>query len=164
MRRTANYLLIVLLLVGAVSLWLKWADKPRQDEVARPADVLLERDDITPVPFAPPDSVAADGTAPVHLVVLNGTAQPRLAQQVGLAVTLVGCVTERIGNAPHTHFEKSLLINRRLPVKAAAQLAARLGGVTVIDEKDSRTTEDALLVLGADFDRVCRSLGLSPSP
>jgi hypothetical protein len=101
----------------------------------------------------------ADGEkATVHLAVLNGTTTAGLAREFGLILTTAGCVTAQISNAPHQHFPQTLLVNRRLSLPAAAALAARLGEIPFITEKDPRTTEDAVLVLGADCDRVRAAL------
>ena len=159
MRNSTNYLLLALLLVCALSLWLGRSLSPGEPE--EPAR------DLAPAP-GPESGLSASGEvtgpvaeSPIHLVVLNGTAEPGLARDVSLAVTLVGCVTERVDNAPHLHFAKTVLINRRLERGAAADLASRLGGVPVIEERDLRTTEDAVLVLGADYARICRALQLT---
>ena len=71
---------------------------------------------------------------------------------------LLGCVVERVGNAPHNDHARSLLVNRRLDSKTAAALAGRLGGLPVLREADSRTTEDAVLVLGQDHEHLLRRL------
>jgi hypothetical protein len=161
MRRIANPLLMVLLVAGGLSLWLGRSESPDRPPPAPQAASVPEAW-LPPSAQVPKDSdEGQDGPArtAVHLAVLNGTPQPRLAQQVSLAVASIGCVAERVGNAPHDRFERSLLVNRRLDPAAAADLAARLGGLQVILEKDPRFSEDAVLVLGADCERVLQSLG-----
>jgi hypothetical protein len=94
------------------------------------------------------------------LVILNGTAEPGLARDVSLALAAFGYVTDRIGNAPHPNYDHSLLINRRLSGPQTETLAQLLGHLDHFEENDSRTSEDAVLVLGADWWRVFRALGL----
>jgi hypothetical protein len=159
MKRPANLLLLTLLAVCLLSLWL-----------GRSGRDSAERDDVgetLPVPAAATRAVApADSppSPPVHLAVLNGTSEAGLARDIGLAVALCGCVAERVGNAPRADLPHSLLVNRRLPAAVAARLAARLGGLPVIEERDLRTSEDAVLVLGGDYARVNRALALPRSP
>jgi len=90
----------------------------------------------------------------VHLVVLNGTPVANLAGDFSLLVARAGCVADRIGNASHDGYQASLLVNRRLEDDHAAALAARLGGPVLLREHDARATEDAVLVLGADHERL----------
>jgi hypothetical protein len=162
MKRTANYLLLVFLILCGLSLWLGRGESP--DEAApaneEPAEATIP--DAGPV-LALERGEDETGDSPVHLVILNGTEQAGLARKVGLALGVAGCVTQRVDNAPHTHFEQSLLINRRLTPSAARSLAARLGGVPLLLERDPRTTEDAVLVLGADYLRVWRALDIHPT-
>ncbi len=151
MKRVPNFLLLALLVVCGLSLWL---GRGRQGRPPAPAPAAHA--DSLP----PPDWGQRPEDAPVHLVVLNGTPRANLAREVSLALTRAGCIAERTDNAPHDHFAESLLVNRRLPARRARELAARLGGLPVLLEKDPRSTEDALLVLGADYARVCRALEL----
>jgi len=94
----------------------------------------------------------------VHLVVLNGTPVPNLAGDFSLLVGGAGCVADRIDNAPHDGFARSLLIDRRLGEARAAALARRLGDPVLLHEHDAGTTEDAVLVLGADHARLREAL------
>jgi hypothetical protein len=94
----------------------------------------------------------------VHLQVLNGTAQDGLAREFALLLGRAGCVTENVGNAPHTDYACSFLVNRQLPDARAEQLAAALGGVPVLREFDGRLAADAALILGRDADRLRRHL------
>lgn len=162
MRRTANWLLLIFLIVCGLSLWLGRSESPETE--APDGDVPASSS--TPV-AGPKLELERDqegtGDSPVHLVILNGTEQAGLARKVGLALGVAGCVTQQIDNAPHTHFEQSLFINRRLPPAVARDLAARLGDIPLLLERDPRTTEDAVLVLGADYSSVCRALGVSPA-
>jgi hypothetical protein len=159
MRRAGNILLAVMVAAGILSLWWGRRESPRPPvDPGRSGSAALALP-LQKEPLA--GSRQGEQPAPIHLAVLNGTTQPRLAQQVGLGVALVGCVTERVGNAPHDRFARTLLINRRLSAARARELAERLGGLEIILEREPRATEDAVLVLGADCARVLGSLGLS---
>lgn len=103
-----------------------------------------------PATGAAPTFGMSDEETPIHLVVLNGTSEFGLARGVGLLLGRVGCVAERVGNAPHRNFARTFLVNRRLSDRQAADLARRLGGIRVIREWDGRGGEDAILILGAD--------------
>lgn len=154
MRRPANLFLLALVVLCGLSLWLgRGALRETREKAAGP-------DAAAPAAGPPADRPEAYRTAeqPLHLVVLNGTDRPGLAREVGLALSRAGCVAERTDNAPHDSFAASLLVNRRLPVSRARALAARLGDLPVLEERDPRTTEDAVLVLGADWRRVVESL------
>jgi hypothetical protein len=94
----------------------------------------------------------------VHLKVLNGTETPGLARDFSLLLGRAGCVAESVGNAPHTGFELTMLVNRRLDPARARALARKLGNVTLVEEWDDRAGEDAILVLGADHKRVSTRL------
>jgi len=104
------------------------------------------------------NSLNLDTLAPIHLVVLNGTGRTGLAREISLGVALHGCVVERVGNAPHDRYKQCFLVNRRLKNIVAADLAVRLGGLPVISEADGRTTEDAVLVLGANYEQLLQHL------
>ncbi len=106
-----------------------------------------------------PDLANADAPGGiVHLVILNGTTAANLAGDFSLLVGRAGCVADRIDNAPHAGYTKSLLVNRRLVDERAIALAGRLGGPILLREHDSRATEDAVLVLGADHSRLREAL------
>jgi len=161
MKRRGNLLLLALLVVCALSFWL-----------ARSSDPDPAGPETVPGTQSPGDAATPGGSGwvgegvaqTIHLAVLNGTARPGLARSVGLALATFGCVAQRVGNAPGDSFARTLLINRRLSRRAAASLANRLGGLPVLCEQDSRVTEDAVLVLGADWPEICRALGLSLAP
>ncbi|MFH1845221.1 MAG: LytR C-terminal domain-containing protein [bacterium] len=157
MKRT--FYLLALLVVCAASFWF---GREVREQPAKNGETLPDRLHVTREATIPASSQtpADDEVSPVHLVVLNGTTRTGLAREIGLALTLVGCVTERVGNAPHTRFAHSLLINRKLTPVVMQDLAHRLGAVPALEEKDPRTTEDAVLVLGADFSRICEALSL----
>lgn len=93
----------------------------------------------------------------VHLRVLNGTQQSGLARQFSLLVSGRSCVVEGVGNAPGS-WPRSVLVNRRLDHDAARKLAALMGSVPVIRQWDERYTEDAVLILGSDFEKVKAAL------
>jgi hypothetical protein len=96
--------------------------------------------------------------AAIHLRVLNGTDRAGLARDLALSLGPAGCVVVGVGNAPADPWPRSLLVNRRLAPNRAEALARRLGGLAVVREWDSRAGEDAVLVLGADWNRVRQAL------
>jgi hypothetical protein len=98
--------------------------------------------------------ITSGGDDTVHLMVLNGIGVSNLAGDISLLLDKVGCVGQGIGNAPHDHYPESLLVNRRLPAPQAEALARRLGDIRLIHEVDVAADEDAVLVLGADYDRI----------
>ncbi len=137
-------LLLVLVCIGSVGVWVVHGDGVLSDVIEAPE-----------ARRAAPDE--AEGEAPsdvVHLLILNGTAVKKLAGDFSLLVGRVGCVANRVDNAPHDHYARSLLINRRLDDDRAEALAARLGGPLVIREHDGAAVEDAVLVLGADHEHL----------
>lgn len=139
MSRERNLALFVLLAICAASFWLAGRGGAPGPTAGPAAEA--------PEPFA------AAAPRNVHLVVLNGTAEPGLARRYSRALPGLGCVVVALGDAPHDTFATSLLINRRLPYAAARQLAARLGGLPLLAEWDDRCAEDAVLVLGHDHAR-----------
>ncbi|MBU0743206.1 LytR C-terminal domain-containing protein [bacterium] len=147
--RTLRLILLLVVLACAISVGV-WATHggPRQagppDHAGVPAAMASR----------PGGEVADVPGGVVHLVILNGTAESDLAGDFSLLAGRAGCVADRIDNAPHAGFARSLLINRRLSEERAAFLAARLGDPVVLREHDPRATEDAVLVLGADHDRL----------
>ena len=154
MRRPLNLWLLGLVLVCAVSIWTG-----RRVELPFLRNGAPAQESVQPT--ADPEGFAASPdpqAEPVHLAVLNGTPQGGLAREIGLLVVRAGCVAEQVGNAPGTEHPESLLINRRLPRPRAEALARRLGGVRLLTEWDARCTEDAVLLLGADSERVRAAL------
>ncbi len=152
MRRPLNLWPLLAVLVCAASIWAgRGADLSflRSEET----DSAIESSD------AVPEYVEEAGTEPVHLSVLNGTERRGLARDVGLLVARAGCVAEHVGNAPDGTQAESILINRRLPRQRAEALSVRLGGLELLTEWDERCTEDAVLVLGRDHQRVLDALG-----
>ncbi len=89
----------------------------------------------------------------VHLRILNGTQASGLARQFSLLVAGRGCVVEGVGNAPGS-WPQSLLVNRRLAPEDALNLARKFGSVEVIHQWDERLTEDAVLILGEDYEKL----------
>jgi len=84
---------------------------------------------------------------------LNGTQHSGLAREFSLLVSGKGCVVEGIGNAPGS-WQQSLLVNRRLDFQQSRDLARQLGAVNIIRQWDERSTEDAVLILGEDFETL----------
>lgn len=155
MRRPLNLWLLLLLAVCAVSVWAG----------SRGGLPFLAGGPGTGEQKAAPAGATGTGftenrtdSDPIHLAVLNGTGQSGLARRVGLLVPRTGCVAEQIGNAPEGQHPRSLLINRRLPRARAELLARRLGGLRLLTEWDGRRTEDAVLLLGDDHERVLAAL------
>lgn len=159
MRRPLNLWLLLVVIVCAVSVWAgSRGDLPFLGSGPSAPDVG-ESSNADPAQFERPSAPQND---PVHLAVLNGTGRSGLARQVGLLVPRAGCVAEQVGNAPGNapggEYVQSLLINRRLPRARAEALARRLGGLRLLTEWDDRCTEDAVLLLGTDHQRVLSAL------
>jgi hypothetical protein len=157
-RRPANLILLALVVLCSLSLWL--GRGPLREAGDGSAGRAAPSPEVAEPPADPAGAYRA-AEAPLHLVVLNGTGRAGLAREVGLALGRRGCVAERTDNAPHDGFAASLLVNRRLSRGRARELAERLGGLPVLEERDPRTTEDAVLVLGTDWGRMAEALGLT---
>ncbi len=144
MRRWLNVVLVLCVLAAGASLWVasgRSLPQPARRSPAAPATLPLPTLD-----------------RPARLAILNGTRIDGLANTFGLSVPQIGCVAERVGNAPHRNFARTLLVNRKLDDATASAIAQRLGGLPVLKETDVRTTEDAVLVLGGDYEAVLRLL------
>lgn len=149
MSRLGNVILILLVIVCGVSLWMAQG---------RPLPGFLASSDVA---LPQPESLLEDPLdEPVHLRILNGTDQPGLAGQMALLVPRLGCVVQGVGNARPWPHSPTLLINRRLSPGRARELALKLGDIPVMREWDERTAEDAVLVLGDDFQVVKNQLEL----
>ena len=146
MRGRVNLWLLLAATLCATSLWVGWRS-------VRPGE---------PAPVTTVTGGELPGEA-VHLLVLNGTNRAGLAREFSLLLVPAGCVTEAVANAPEGRWKQSMLVNRRLEPSRAAALAASLGGVPVVREWDDRTTEDAVLVLGQDWEAVRRALTGRPA-
>lgn len=144
-----NKWLLLLVVICAVSLWFG-------------KDLLPLADGETPSSNPVAETSADYGMDPeeaaIHLVVLNSTGRSGLAREVSLLLGRAGCVAERVGNAPEGKFANSLLVNRSLSDRRAAELAVQMGGIRVIREADERGSEDAVLILGTDVDRLTAAL------
>ena len=149
MKGRLNTWLLIVVGVCALSLWFG-KDLVRTGEVGSSVG-SPSIDTETDYSLSPEETT-------IHLAVLNGTSEAGLAREVSLLLGRAGCVAERFGNAPHRNFSGSLLINRRLTGRQAADLARRLGGIRVIREWDGRGGEDAVLVLGTDSEHLTASL------
>ncbi len=139
MRRLRNGLLLGLLAVCALSFWMAHRTSPPQQAPSAAARVSF------------PADLPAKA---IHLAVLNGTMEPGLARRYSRELPSLGCVVVAVGDAPHDSFAVSLLVNRRLTAAVARDLSARLNGVPLLREWDSRAQEDAVLVLGRDHLRL----------
>ena len=147
MRRQANLWLLLMVIVCSVSFWVgRGARIPFLESFSgtETSDEIEFR--------GKPDS------PPIHLLILNGTDRSGLAREVSRLVSRAGCVAENVGNAPPGRHPVSLLINRRLDLDRARDLAERLGGLTLLMEWDERGTEDAVLLLGEDHSGVLAAL------
>ena len=153
MNRLANLLLLLVVGICGFSFWLARG---------RPVPGFLESKGIGSAPVA--IQMADPLDEPVHLRVLNGTQLSGLAGQVALLLPGLGCVIEGVGNADSWPDSPSVLINRRLSEARARQLAEILGGIPILREWDARTTEDAVLVLGLDHERIQAVLFSAASP
>ena len=149
MKGRLNSWLLIVVGVCALSLWFG------RDLVRIGTGRSPEK---TPSQAADADITMSPEETTIHLVVLNGTSESGLAREVSLLLGRAGCVAERVGNAPHRNFNRSVLVNRRLTGRQASDLARRLGGIRVIREWDGREGEDAVLVLGADSDHLSSAL------
>ncbi len=149
MKRLNLWLLLMLLVFGVSYRWGgAWLGKQGTPEV--------------PAPAAEPMAVAESGGG-VRLVVLNGTREKGLAKQFRIRLGWAGWETEKIGNTPReTMYAHSFLVNRRLSSGEITRLAARLGGLRVLQEYDPRTEGDAVLVLGRDHERLAALLPMQP--
>ncbi len=98
----------------------------------------------------------------IRMDILNGTNVDGLAGKIATAVGRVGAIAGELGNAERDDRPQSLLINRRLSPEVADELARSLGNVPVIFEFDARSVADAVLILGADHQRIQGVLGLRP--
>lgn len=144
MKGSLNLWLLVIVVICALSFWFG-------------KDLILPAADGGSDPKTPAThriEAGEEEVEPVHLLVLNGTSEGGLAREFGLLLGRAGCVAEKVGNAPHDHFEQSFLVNRQLSTIRVEQLAAELGGVPIIREFDGRTSADAVLVLGRDAERL----------
>ncbi len=147
MKGMLNLWMVVILVVCALSLWFG------KDFILPESAKKLN----VPVPTAKQEAPESDA-GPVHLLVLNGTAESGLARDFGLLLGRTGCVAEKVGNAPHNDYAKSFLVNRGLPQQRIDQLAADLGNLPVLLEFDGRSTADAVLVLGRDHGAIREKL------
>lgn len=146
MLKTLNFWLLLIVLICGASLLVAsdFSLPTRTDQTEK--TTVVEQDWKTD-----PDE------QPVHLRILNGTGHSGLARDFSLLVSGKGCVVEAIGNAPGS-WSESLLVNRRLDLLSADKLSLQLGSVGVIRQWDERLTEDAVLILGDDFEKVKAAL------
>ncbi len=146
MRRSLNFWLLGVVAVCGVSFWIgRGAPLPGRQEGGASGDRVVGQ-------------VAADWPTGVQLVVLNGTDVGGLARNFGLLLGRSGLAPIRYGNAPPQDYGRSFLVNRRLSGARTSTLRDFLGGIQVLQEYDDRSTEDAVLVLGADHDRLRSAL------
>ncbi len=144
--RSLNFWLLLIALVCAVSFWgAKGWDLPKSFQ-ARQTKVVSKA-----------GWKADPGELQVHLRILNGTTTSGLAREFSLLVSGRGCVVEGVGNAEGM-WPRTLLVNRRLVPERAQELAVQLGVSEVIRQWDERFSEDAVLILGDDFDQLKKSL------
>jgi hypothetical protein len=154
MTRARTFWLAMIVVLCGVSLWLGRRPTPAANVAANAGPARTDAAFWADTP----------GREPVHLVVLNGSGVGGLAREVSLELAVAGCVVERVANAPHDHFARTLLINRTLAGEHARILATLLGGVPVLREWNGRGAEDAVLVLGIDHAEVRAALRRSTAP
>ena len=147
MKGSLNLWLLVILVVCALSFWFG-------KDLILPGPALEEGSTTVTGSQGPVEKIAE----PVHLMVLNGTAEGGLARDFGLLLGRAGCVVEKVGNAPHSDYAESFLVNRTLSQARAEEFAAELGGLPILREFDGRSTADAVLVLGRDCERIREKL------
>ncbi|MDX2474124.1 MAG: LytR C-terminal domain-containing protein [Candidatus Krumholzibacteria bacterium] len=148
MKGSFNLWLLVIVVVCALSFWFGKdlvLNEPRSGPSDEVSDEVTTNDGRKP---------PLEITEPVHLLVLNGTEEGGLAREFGLLLGSSGCVVEKVGNAPHSQYAQSFLVNRSLPQARIDRLAADLGGMPILREFDGRSAADAVLVLGRDHDRI----------
>ncbi len=152
MKGSFNLWLLVIVVVCALSFWFGKdlvLNEPRSGSSDEMIDGMSDEVE-TSGGQKPPLEI----TEPVHLLVLNGTEEGGLAREFGLLLGSSGCVVEKVGNAPHSQYAQSFLVNRSLPQARIDRLAAELGGMPILREFDGRSAADAVLVLGRDHDRI----------
>ncbi len=148
MKGSFNLWLLVIVVVCGLSFWFGKdlvLNEPRSGPSDEVSDEVTNNDGQKP---------PLEITEPVHLLVLNGTEEGGLAREFGLLLGSSGCVVEKVGNAPHSQYAQSFLVNRSLPQARIDRLAADLGGMPILREFDGRSAADAVLVLGRDHDRI----------
>ena len=146
MLKSLNFWLFLIVLVCGISLFLATG-------VSMP---FLRGSQKEPKPVETDWKTDPESQA-VHLKIMNGTQQNGLAREFSLLVSGQGCVVETIGNAPGI-WPESLLVNRRLDPGKSSDLARQLGARNVIRQWDERGTEDAVLILGDDFESLKAAL------
>ncbi len=146
MRRSLNFWLLGVLVVCGVSFWIgRGTPLPGRQRKGPAAGRVGGQE-------------AAELPAGLQLVVLNGTDVGGLARNFGLLLGRGGLAPVRYGNAAPQDYQSSFLVNRRLSAAQVSSLRDFLGGIQVLQEYDGRSTEDAVLVLGADHDRLRSAL------
>lgn len=146
MLRSLNFWLFLVVIICGVSLLLA-------SDISLPTTKKPEEGSLPVVSNWQNDS----DSQPVHLRILNGTETGGLAREFRLLVSGKNCVVEAIGNAPGV-WQNSLLVNRRLDEAQSKDLARLLGGIDVIRQWDERLTEDVVLILGEDYEKVKAAL------
>jgi hypothetical protein len=141
-----NIWLVVALAVCGMSYWFG-------KDIVNSTDGISRTTELPGVSFVDQDNEGA-----LHLLVLNGTDQSGLAREFGLLLGRAGCVADKVGNAPHSRYDRSFLVNRQLDSSRIEKLATDLGGLPVLIEFDGRSAADAVLVLGKDADRIRKHL------
>ena len=151
---------LLLVAAGLVGLWLS------RDEASPAAGTTCPTPSATP--SSPPPAAALPAPAQVRVVLLNGTARPRLAEAVGQQLRARGFVVLRAGNAPAALAGASV-VTYAADGHAGAELlgrhvhGARLGGARAVP---AGTVQ---LVLGSDFQRLATpaevlAAAASPAP
>lgn len=139
MMRSLNFWLFILLAICGVSFLSAAGYLPD-----------LERDETRePTPEKSLESI--------QLKVLNGVGITGLARDFSLLLPGLGCLVQGVGDA-EGDWPESMLVNRRLSLATARNLASRLGNVALIQQWDERCSEDAVLVLGADHEAILQTL------
>jgi LytR cell envelope-related transcriptional attenuator len=146
--KIARIVLVLLVALCLVSLFAGEKLRPLLD------GVLPDFNALAPLGGSTDGEVEDDLQPVIHLLVLNGTDVANLAGDFSLLLDRVGCVAQRVGNAPHQNFRTSMLVNRRLDAADLTRLALALGIRETMEEADPRADEDAVLLLGADYQAV----------
>ena len=120
----AGFWLVLLCLLVAVSLWVRWSRN-----AAAPRGPEFE----------------------CQLEVLNGTGRPGLAMDTAIELRSAGIDVLVVGDAEHYRFAESILVDRRGDPELMKRLGRLLGCHTVILQVQREPLVDVTLILGKDM-------------
>ena len=155
--RLAGFLLAAVVLLLAVSLWLRYGDFPRDrlaaadapdKAAAMPPGADAARDSLR-LAAALMDSIPAE---PLRVQILNATGLPDLALEIGEQLRVWNVDALDRGNAPPWPFPETLLVRRSERAADVEILARRLGNLPLIVQRRDDLMLDATLILGHDWE------------